>query len=129
MTDPRHDALAAATQERSQDTRERAVTTIGRLDKQGLPLTMTTVAKAAGVSRSWLYRQPGLHLEITRHRHPAPTLPRPERAGTNSQNQRIENMHDEIRRINAEIFSLRQQLGEQFGPQRVLRVSWLDRVE
>lgn len=118
MTDHRHDALAAAAQQRSRDTRQRAVTAIRRLDKDGLPLTMTTVAKAAGVSRSWLYRQTDLHFEIARHRHPAPTLPRPERASSDSQHQRIENMHDEIRRLNAEVDSLRQQLAEHYGQQR-----------
>jgi AraC-like DNA-binding protein len=123
MTDPRHDALAAAAQQRSRDTRQRAVTTIRRLDKEGLPLTMTTVAQAAGVSRSWLYRQTDLHFEIARHRHPAPSLPRLERAGTNSQHQRIENMHDEIRQLNAEILSLRQQLAQHFGQQRADQVA------
>ncbi len=118
MTPHRHDALITSAQQRSRDTRQRAVTTIRRLDKAGLPLTMTTVAEAAGVSRSWLYRQPDLHLEIARHRHPAPTLPRPERASIDSQHQRIENMHDEIRRLNAEIISLRQQLAERYGRQR-----------
>lgn len=123
MTDPRHDALTAAAQQRSRDTRQRAVTTIRRLDKAGLPLTMTTVAQAAGVSRSWLYRQHDLHFEIARHRHPAPTLPRPERASTNSQQQRIENMHDEIHRLNNEITSLRQQLAEHYGQQRADEVA------
>ena len=118
MTDPRRDALAAAAEQRSRDTRQRAVTAIRRLDKDGLPLTMTTVAEAAGVSRSWLYRQTDLHFEIARHRHPAPTLPRPERASSDSQHQRIENMNDEIRRLNAEIISLRQQLAEHYGHQR-----------
>ncbi len=118
MTDPRRDALAAAAEQRSRDTRQRAVTAIRRLDKDGLPLTMTTVAKVAGVSRSWLYRQTDLHFEIARHRHPAPTLPRPEQASSDSQHQRIENMTDEIRRLNAEIISLRQQLAERYGQQR-----------
>jgi AraC-like DNA-binding protein len=118
MTNSRRDALAASAQQRSRDTRQRAVTTIRRLDKAGLPLTMTTVAQAAGVSRSWLYRQPDLHLEIARHRHPAPTLPRPERASSDSQHQRIENMHDEIRRLNTENVSLRRQLAERYGQQR-----------
>jgi AraC-like DNA-binding protein len=118
MTDPRHDALTAATKQRSRDTRQRAVTAIRRLDKDGLPLTMTTVAKAAGVSRSWLYRQTDLHFEIARHRHPAPALPRLQRANSASQHQRIENMTDEIRRLNAEIISLRQQIAEYYGQQR-----------
>ena len=83
---------------------------------------MTTVAEAASVSRSWLYRQPDLHLEIARHRHPAPSLPRPERASTNSQQQRIDNMHDEIRRLNHKNTSLRQQLADHYGQQRADKV-------
>ena len=114
----RHDALTAAAQQRSRDTRQRAVTTIRHLDKAGLLLTMTTVAKAAGVSRSWLYRQPDLHLEIARHRHTSPVLPVAERASSDSQHQRIEDMHDEIRQLNTEILSLRQQLAERYGQRR-----------
>ena len=114
----RHAPLVAAAQQRSSDTRQRAVTTIRRLDKAGLPLTMTTVAQAAGVSRSWLYRQPDLHLEIARHRHTGPTLPVTERASNQSQLQRIEDLHDEVHRLNNEIISLRQQLAEHYGQQR-----------
>lgn len=94
------------------------MTTIRQLDKAGLPLTMTTVAKAAGVSRSWLYRQPDLHLEITRHRHSGPARPTVERASTDSQHQRIKDMHDEIRRLNTEIVTLRKQLAQRYGQQR-----------
>ena len=118
MTPQRHDALIAAAQQRSRDTRQRAVTTIRRLDKAGLPLTMTTVAQAAGVSRSWLYHQPDIHLEIARHRHTGPTLPSTERATSDSKHQRIEDMHDEIHRLKTEINALRQQLAERYGQQR-----------
>jgi len=118
MTARRHDALVAAAQQRSRDTRQRAVITIRRLDKAGLPLTMTTVAQAAGVSRSWLYRQPDLHLEISRHRHTGPALPVVERASNKSQHQRIEDLHDEIHRLKAENVALRQQLAERYGQQR-----------
>ena len=50
MNAQRHDALTAATEKRSRDTRQRAVTALRSLDKAGLPLTMTSVAEAAGVS-------------------------------------------------------------------------------
>ena len=119
----RHDSLVAATQQRSRDTRQRAVNTIRHLDKAGLPLTMTTVAQAAGVSRSWLYRQPDLHLQIARHRHTGPTLPIAERASNQSQHQRIEDLHDEVHRLNAEIVALRQQLAERYGQQRAEKMS------
>lgn len=114
----RHDRLVAAAEQRSRDTRQQAITTIRRLDKAGLPLTMTTVAKAAGVSRSWLYRQPDLHLEITRHRQTNPARPVAERASIDSQHQRIEDLHDQIQRLNTEITALRQQLAERYGQTR-----------
>ena len=41
-------ALIAAAQQRSRDARQRAATTIFRLDRAGLPLTMTNVAQAVG---------------------------------------------------------------------------------
>jgi len=79
---------------------------------------MTTVAEAADVSRSWLYRQPDLHLEISQHRHTSPTLPIVERASNESQQQRIEDLHDETHRLKAEIVALRQQLAANYGQQR-----------
>jgi len=79
---------------------------------------MTTVAQAACVSRSWLYRQTDLHLEIARHRHSSPTLPVTERATNESQHQRIEDLHDEVNRLNTENAALRQQLAERYGQQR-----------
>lgn len=121
MSGQRHDALTAAAQERSRDTRQRAVTTIRSLDKAGLPLTMTTVAHAAGVSRSWLYTQPDLHDEITKHRHADLGVPPRERASDDSQRQRIEDMHDQILRLNTEVLALRQQLAQSFGQQRADR--------
>jgi len=65
-----------------------------------------------------LDRQPDLHVEIARHRQPKPALPLAERATSDSQHQRIEDLHDEIRRLNTEITSLRQRLAELYGQQR-----------
>jgi hypothetical protein len=61
-------ALAAATQHRSQSTRERARAALRRLDADGTPITVMAVATAAGVSRSLLYRDPNLRAEIDRIR-------------------------------------------------------------
>jgi hypothetical protein len=52
---------------------ERAVSTLRRMDKAGLPITFDAVAREAGVSRSWLYNQPDLRTEVERlraRRHP-----------------------------------------------------------
>lgn len=88
MTTVNRTALAAAAQQRSQQTRHRAIDTLRRLDAAGNNVTFTSVAQAAHVSRSWLYRQPDLRAEIDRLRasrtatatiHPPPNVPPPNR--------------------------------------------------
>ncbi|MFF4410653.1 DUF6262 family protein [Streptomyces sp. NPDC001404] len=58
--------IAAAARRRSAATRRRAVTALRRMDATGIAITFETVARAAGVSRSWLYNQPDLRSEIGR---------------------------------------------------------------
>ena len=70
--------IIAAARRRSDDARRRAVTALRRLDADGQPVTFSTVASAAGVSRSWLYAQDDLREQIgrlrTRQQH-APSSP------------------------------------------------------
>lgn len=63
-------ALATAAQQRAHDTRHRAVDILRRLDAAGETVTFLSVARAARVSRSWLYRQADLRAEIDRLRTP-----------------------------------------------------------
>lgn len=60
--------IIAAARRRSDDARRRAVTALRRLDADGQPVTFSTVASAAGVSRSWLYAQDDLPEQIGRLR-------------------------------------------------------------
>ncbi len=46
--------LLAAAQERTESTRRRAAAALRRLDSTGKPITFDSVARDAGVSRSWL---------------------------------------------------------------------------
>ena len=62
----RHLAQAAAS--RHQATLTKASNTIERLDRSGQPVTFSAVAAAAGVSRTWLYRNPSVRDLITRLR-------------------------------------------------------------
>ena len=87
-------ALAAAAHQRTHDTRHRAVEALRHLDTDGQTITFNSVAHQAGVSRSWLYRQPDLRAKINRLRTPAhaPTAPVPsaQRASTDSLRQRLD---------------------------------------
>ena len=80
--------LIAAARARSHHAQKRATDALRRLDKAGSPITFGAVAAEAGVSRSWLYRQPGLRAEIERlrpdNRHNQPLLPAALRASEES---------------------------------------------
>ena len=47
-----------AARRRSQATQQRAVAALRRMDNAGIAVSFESVAKEAGVSRSWLYTQP-----------------------------------------------------------------------
>jgi hypothetical protein len=120
--------LVQAARRRSQATRERAIQALRRLAVTGGPVTFDTVARAAGVSRSWLYAQPDLRLEIGRlraHHHQgqerassAPSVPARQRASDASLRQRLEAVNAEIRRLQAENRQLREQLAWALGERR-----------
>lgn len=114
-------ALVAAAQQRSQDTRHRAVAALRHLDADGSNVSFNAVANAAGVSRSWLYRQPDLRAEIDRLRNSrttTATVPSAQRASTDSLKRRLEDTLDEIQRLKAENHHLRQQVARRFGQER-----------
>lgn len=114
--------LIAAAQKRSQDTHRRAIEALRRCDAAGAPVTFTGIARAAGVSRSWLYRQPDLrreidHLRATRAATPAP-VPAAHRASTESNRQRLEATLDEIQRLKTENQQLREEVARRYGQRR-----------
>jgi hypothetical protein len=120
--------LVQAARRRSQATRERAIRALRRLVAAGEPVTFDTVAHTAGVSRSWLYAQPDLRLEIGRlrahHRQgqerasSAPSVPARQRASDASLRQRLEAVNAESRRLRAENRQLREQLAWALGELR-----------
>jgi AraC-like DNA-binding protein len=120
MTTADSTALIAAAQQRAHDTRHRAVEALRRLDAAGETITFISVARAAGVSRSWLYRQSDLRTEIDRlrTRGTATPIPSAQRASTESQRRRLEATLDEIQRLKAENHQLRQQVAERYGRRR-----------
>jgi Family of unknown function (DUF6262) len=116
--------IVAAARQRTEQTRERAVTTLRRMDAAGQPVTLASLASQAGVSRSWLYRQDDLRAEIERlrdHRRPSPgraTVPGRQRASSTSLLLRLEAAADRIRRLEAENQQLRDALARALGERR-----------
>ncbi len=116
--------LIQAARQRSQSTRQRAIQALQDLAATGTPVTFQTVARAAGVSRSWLYGQPDLRAELERLRAlstPAPSsppVPARQRATHASLRRRLEAVNAEIRRLRTDNHQLRQQLARALGERR-----------
>ncbi|MFJ9846753.1 DUF6262 family protein [Kitasatospora sp. NPDC101155] len=89
-------------------TRRKAASALRRMDATGVVITFESVAREAGVSRSWLYSQSDLRAEIKhlRARH----SPVPEAA------------IERNRRLEAENHELRQALARALGEQRTADV-------
>jgi len=105
----RHDAAVAAVHD-----------AVARLTRQGRPITFSSVAQAAGVSRTWLYRHAETRDLITRQRGTlSPTAtPVAQRASTDSLRQRLDTARAEITRLRADNQALRDQLARHLGAQR-----------
>ena len=124
MTD-RVERLREAAQARHEATLRRAESALQRMAKRGDPVTFNRVAEAAGVSRSWLYRQPTLRQEIDRLRDASATrsgLPSVERASTDSLRQQLHTYREEITRLRTENQELREQLARHLGAARTAAV-------
>ncbi|WP_308465156.1 DUF6262 family protein [Rathayibacter soli] len=119
--------LRAAARKRSADTRQKAVKALRRLDSSGTPVTFESVAREAGVSRSWLYTQTDLRAEIERLRRrgrtasPAPVVPDRQRASDTSLLRRLEAATERIRHLEHDNRELRDSLAEALGQQRTAR--------
>jgi hypothetical protein len=112
----RPDPLSEAAARRHELTRARAVQALRELDRSGTPVTFAGVAKAAGVSRSWLYTQPDITSQIRRLR--AQT-----RGATDaSLRARLAAALDRNKQLADENARLRRQLARALGDQRSTRV-------
>jgi hypothetical protein len=113
-------ALARANGRRHQSALSAAQGTIERLCREGRPVNFGAVARAAGVSRAWLYRQSELRDSIGRLRSTTAPAPAPvaQRASVGSLRQRLDTARAEVARLKAENTVLRDQLARQLGAQR-----------
>jgi Family of unknown function (DUF6262) len=115
--------LISAARRRHELTRAKAIRALRELDHAGTPITFQTLARAAGVSRSWLYAQHDLHGEIERlrdatQRAPSPPIPTSQRASDASLLQRLANATERNRQLTEDNARLRRQLAHALGDQR-----------
>jgi hypothetical protein len=123
----RVERLREAAQARHDDTLHRAQVTLRTLARRGEPITVRGVASAAGVSRSWLYRQPQLLAEIDRLRQTprtrGPSLPANQRATVESLRHQLHAYREEIARLRAQNQALNEQLARHLGAARAAAVT------
>ena len=116
------DHLAAATRRRVTDTRDRARAALRRLDHDGAAITYVNVARAAGVSRALLYRDPELRDEIDRlrdhHRSARPRQPAAQRMTPESRDELLATLRDENHTLREENQHLRARLSIVLGEER-----------
>jgi Family of unknown function (DUF6262) len=113
--------LAQANARRHQAALPAARHAIEQLQRQGQPVSFSTVAQSAGVSRGWLYRQDQIRDLISRQRAlnpPAARRPTTQRATTDSPRQRLNAARAEITRLRAENRTLQEQIARHLGLQR-----------
>lgn len=116
-----HVILAA--KQRHELTRAKAIKALRELSRAGEPVGFATVAERAGVSRSWLYTQPDIKVEIdkiraTTARSPKTPLPARQRGSDTSLLHRLEIANRRIRELNDENQRLRRQLTHALGDNR-----------
>ena len=113
--------LAQAAAGRHQAALKKASDAIECLDRSGQAITFSAVAATAGVSRAWLYRNPGIRDLITRLRSSpsrTATTKAAHRATADSLRARLDAARQEITRLRAENATLREQAARQLGQQR-----------
>ncbi len=115
--------VIAAAQRRAEQTRQRAVAALRRMDAAGQRISFDSVSREAGVSRSWLYAQDlRAEIERLRARHPAtapaPVPPQRQRASDPSLLRRLEAATARIRRLEADNQQLRDALARALGERR-----------
>jgi hypothetical protein len=119
--------IVAAARNRHEYTRAKAIQALREIDAAGTAVTFDAVARAASVSRSWLYTQPDLRAEIERlrveqQRASADPVPARQRASDASLLRRLEAANERNRRLAEENRQLREQLARALGDLRAARL-------
>ena len=120
----RPDPLSEAAARRHELARAKAIQALRELDRAGTPVTFTGVARAAGISRSWLYTQPDISGQIRRLRQKtdgAGSIPAGQRPTDASLRARLTTALDRNKQLTDENARLRRQLARALGDQRSSR--------
>lgn len=108
-----------------------ATNAIRELDRAGQPITFQAVAAAAGVSRSWLYRDPQMRAEIEELRASTASSsagpPSRERATRDSLRHQLATLHLDVAQLRRENKALRDQLARRLGEERT-SATWRQRT-
>ena len=114
--------LRAAARSKHEDTRRRALAALGKLEADGARITVTALAKAAGVARSWIYTQPDL-MERIAATPERPANSAPTRTTDESWQRRLELAHQRIKDLTEENKQLRTQLALAHGQRRAGQIA------
>ncbi len=122
--------LVLAARRRHELTRAKAIQALRELDHAGSPVTFDAVARAGGVSRSWLYSQGDIRGEIERlraatRRAPSPPIPTSQRTSDASLQRRLAQANQRNHRLSEENARLRRQLAYALGDQRTSQTTHL----
>lgn len=114
--------MVAAARRRHDYTRRRATDALRRMDAAGEPVSFAAVARTAGISRAWLYRDDAVRAEVDRLRRPrsAATRTRPaaEQATADSLRQQLDAVRSVIAELRVENQQLRDALARNLGQRR-----------
>jgi hypothetical protein len=112
--------LVTAARRRHELTRAKTIKALRDLDNAGTAVSFGILARAAGVSRSWLYTQPDIRTEVERLRGrgraaPTTTIPARQRASEPSLLRRLEAATTRNRQLTQDNDRLRRQLADALG--------------
>ncbi|MGO9782730.1 MAG: DUF6262 family protein [Streptosporangiaceae bacterium] len=111
--------LTRGNEERRQATRARARAAIEQLDSDGRPVTFSSVAQTARVSRTWLYRESDIHDTIVSLRSvnlpQTPSVPSAQRMSMESLDAQLDAARTEITRLRSDNLAMRDQRARQLG--------------
>ena len=116
--------LTAAARRRAEQARARAERAIAAASRTGHPTTVAGLARAARVSRSWLYTQTDLITAVRQfqQRHPAPARTGPQPSTVASLRQRLDTALARIKQLRTDNADLTRRLETAHGEIRRLRV-------
>jgi Family of unknown function (DUF6262) len=114
--------LRAAARSKHEATRTRALAALTELEADSRRITVTALAKAAGVARSWIYTQPDLMDRIATAPE-RPTKDSPTRTTDESWQRRLELAHQRIKDLTEENKQLRTQLALAHGQRRAEQIA------